>query len=135
MFAVPYYGSMIVVGTYDPRLVILSFVAAVMASYTALDLAGRVTASTGRTRMLWLVGGAASMGLGIWSMHFIAMLAFRLPMPMPYHVPTVLLSLLVHCDGCSDYAGAGEAARQSGVEIRGYPERSGAGCKLLYGSE
>ena len=90
-----YTGEMLIVGTYGLCLVALSFVVAVMASYTALGLAGRVTASRGRVRTLWLVGGAVAIGLDSWSMHFIAMLAFRLPMPMPYHVPAVLLSLLV----------------------------------------
>src|SRR5882672_5011937 len=81
-------------GGYDWRLVALSVVIAVFASYAALDLAGRVTASHRRTRLLWLIGGATAMGLGIWSMHYIGMLAFRMPMKMFYDPPTVLLSLL-----------------------------------------
>ena len=70
-------------GTYNAWLVILSIVVAVIASYVALDLASRITASTGsKTARYWLAGGALSMGTGIWSMHFIGMLAFRLPIPM-----------------------------------------------------
>jgi C4-dicarboxylate-specific signal transduction histidine kinase len=68
---------------------------AVLASYAALDLAGRVTAAYGRVRSAWLTGGAAAMGLGIWSMHFKGMLTFHLPVPVSYYWPTVLLSLLV----------------------------------------
>src|SRR5258705_314046 len=64
------------------------------ASYAALDLAGRVTAAGGWTRAVWLLGGAGAMGTGIWSMHYIGMLAFILPIPVAYHWPTVLLSLL-----------------------------------------
>src|ERR1700726_594048 len=64
------------------------------ASYAALDLAGRVTATGGWARAVWLLGGAAAMGTGIWSMHYIGMLAFLLPIPVAYHWPTVLLSLL-----------------------------------------
>src|SRR5258708_37364087 len=64
------------------------------ASYAALDLAGRVTAASGWTRAVWLLGGAGAMGTGIWSMHYIGMLAFILPIPVAYHWPTVLLSLL-----------------------------------------
>jgi PAS domain S-box-containing protein len=64
------------------------------ASYAALDLAGRVTAAGGWTRAVWLLGGAGAMGTGIWSMHYIGMLAFVLPVPVAYHWPTVLLSLL-----------------------------------------
>ncbi len=82
-------------GTYDLRLVALSYLVAVFASYTALDLAGRVTSSRGRARVVWLLGGALSLGIGIWSMHFIGMLAFVLPMPTSYDLPLVLLSLLV----------------------------------------
>src|SRR5437667_8991813 len=63
------------------------------ASYAALDLAGRVTAAAGWTRAVWLLGGAGAMGTGIWSMHYIGMLAFILPIPVAYHWPTVLLSL------------------------------------------
>jgi diguanylate cyclase (GGDEF)-like protein/PAS domain S-box-containing protein len=82
-------------GTYDAGLVLLSIVAAMMASYVALDLASRVTASAGRVARWWLAGGAASMGLGIWSMHFIGMLAFQLPVPMSYSTTITALSLLI----------------------------------------
>ncbi|HET7478896.1 MAG TPA: PAS domain S-box protein, partial [Rubrobacteraceae bacterium] len=82
-------------GTYDLRLVALSILVAVIASYAALDLAGRVTASKGGARRVWLASGAVAMGAGIWSMHFIGMLAFSVPMPMTYSAPTVALSLLV----------------------------------------
>jgi NO-binding membrane sensor protein with MHYT domain/nitrate/nitrite-specific signal transduction histidine kinase len=84
-----------VINTYDWRLVILSILIAIITSYTALDLGGRVTAAQSRLRRAWLIGGAVTMGVGIWSMHFIAMLAFSLPIPIAYHVPTVLASLLV----------------------------------------
>src|SRR5258708_10964895 len=82
------------VGSYDYRLVVLSVLIAILASYVALDLAVRVTAARGRVRRAWLAGGAISMGLGIWSTHFVGMLAFKLPIPVRYDVPTVLLSLL-----------------------------------------
>ena len=81
-------------GSYDHRLVALSVVIAICASYTSLDLAGRVTAARGFSRSIWLLGGAAAMGLGIWSMHYIGMLAFNLPVPVKYDWPTVILSLL-----------------------------------------
>jgi len=81
-------------GHYDYRLVALSVSMAMLASYAALDLAGRVTAARGRLRAFWLMGGAAAMGTGIWSMHYIGMLAYSLPVEVHYHWPTVLLSLL-----------------------------------------
>ena len=80
-------------GSYNYALVALSVLIATFASYAALDLAGRVTAAAGWTRSVWLLGGAAAMGTGIWSMHYIGMLAFILPIPVAYHWPTVLLSL------------------------------------------
>ncbi|HWZ45385.1 MAG TPA: MHYT domain-containing protein, partial [Candidatus Saccharimonadales bacterium] len=86
--------DMVLSGSYDYFLVALSVVIAVLASYAALDLAGRVTSARGQARLLWLSGGAMAMGFGIWSMHYIGMLAFRLPVPVRYDWPTVLLSLL-----------------------------------------
>src|SRR5437588_474232 len=82
------------IGSYNHTLVALSVLVAIVASYAALDVAARVTASSGPIRALWLLGGAVAMGTGIWSMHYIGMLAFTLPIPMAYHWPTVLLSLL-----------------------------------------
>jgi len=79
---------------YDPRLVLLSVAIATFASYSALDLAGRTAASWGRARLAWISGGAAAMGLGIWSMHYVGMLALSLPIRVLYDLPTVLLSLL-----------------------------------------
>ncbi|MGI8400226.1 MAG: MHYT domain-containing protein [Gemmatimonadaceae bacterium] len=80
-------------GTYDPVFVVLSVVIAALASYAALDLAGRVRSAEGSTRRGWLAGGATVMGLGIWSMHFVAMLAFHLPVPIEYELPQILLSV------------------------------------------
>jgi len=80
-------------GSYNYALVALSVFIAMFASYAALDLAGRVTAAGGWARAVWLLGGAGAMGMGIWSMHYIGMLAFILPIPVAYHWPTVLLSL------------------------------------------
>jgi diguanylate cyclase len=82
-------------GTYNYWLVFVSLLVAILASYTALDLASRITASHGKAAYVWLVGGAFSMGTGIWSMHFVGMLAFSLPIPMGYDVGTTLLSMLI----------------------------------------
>src|SRR5713101_3799596 len=69
--------DLVMVVSYDYRLVALSVFIAMLASYAALDLAGRVTSAQGGVRLLWLSGGATAMGIGIWSMHYIGMLAFR----------------------------------------------------------
>src|SRR3972149_3914865 len=81
-------------GWYDFRLDALSVVIATCASYTALDLVSRIVAATGKSRRVWLGVGAVVMGLGIWSMHYIGMLALHLPVPVQYDWPTVLASLL-----------------------------------------
>src|SRR5215218_2615072 len=80
---------------YNPSLVVLSVLIATLASYTALTLAGRVTAARGRERLAWLAGGSLALGVGIWSMHFVGMLAFHLPVPIGYQLGRVLLSVLV----------------------------------------
>jgi PAS domain S-box-containing protein len=82
-------------GSYDLGEVARSVLIAIAASYAALDLAGRVTAASGRARAAWLSGGAIAMGIGIWAMHMKGMLAFHLPVPIEYHWPTILASILV----------------------------------------
>ena len=79
-------------GRYDVWLVLTSVVVASVASFAALSLAARVT-SGGRFARLWLAGGAMAMGFGIWSMHFIGMLAFSLPIPLAYDPLLTLASL------------------------------------------
>ena len=77
---------------HNLSLVVFSIIIAILASYVALDLAGRMAAAQRRTRRWWLLGGALAMGSGIWSMHFIGMLAFSLPIPVRYDIPTVIVS-------------------------------------------
>src|SRR3982074_3664880 len=86
---------MVVTGTHDPYLVALSILVASFASYTALDLSGHVGAARGLARRVWLVAAALTMGGGIWSMHFVAMLAFIMPTPMSYDIGLTILSLVV----------------------------------------
>ncbi len=83
------------IGSYSPALVSISLFVAVLASYTALDLAGRIATAQGRAAHLWMTGGALAMGVGIWSMHFIGMLAFSLPVELGYDISITALSLLV----------------------------------------
>jgi Bacterial signalling protein N terminal repeat len=71
----------------------LSVLIAIFTSYAALVLAGRVTAAAGWVQPAWLAGAAAS-GFGIWSMHSIGMLAYKMPIAVAYDWPIVLLSLL-----------------------------------------
>jgi NO-binding membrane sensor protein with MHYT domain len=86
---------MLVTGTHDPYLVALSILVACFASYSALDLSGHVGPARGFARRVWLVAAALTMGGGIWSMHFVAMLAFTMPTPMSYDIGLTTLSLVV----------------------------------------
>src|SRR5712672_4479643 len=86
---------MVITGTHDPYLVALSILVASLASYTALDLGGHVGTARGLARHVWLVAAAITMGGGIWSMHFVAMLAFSMPIPMAYDIGLTALSLVV----------------------------------------
>lgn len=80
--------------SYDFLLVALSVVIAISASYTALDIAARATVAKGRTQAVWLCCGAVAMGMGIWAMHFVGMLAFRLPFAVRYDFKIVAVSAL-----------------------------------------
>src|SRR5688572_18062933 len=81
---------------YDPSLVVLSYIVASLAAYTAIDLAGRVSEYRFERRRAaaWLAGGAFAMGAGIWSMHFVAMLAYQLPIPVRYEPWTTFASMV-----------------------------------------
>ncbi|MEJ0100578.1 MAG: bifunctional diguanylate cyclase/phosphodiesterase [Pseudomonadota bacterium] len=82
-------------GIYQTWIVVLSIVVAIASSHAALSLAQRMSRTRGMQARMWLAGGAVSMGIGIWAMHFIGMMAFQLPIPLAYDVPTTLLSLAI----------------------------------------
>lgn len=86
---------MTIVGTHDVALVVLSILIAMAASYTALDLVGRIPQASPAMRRGWLAAGAVVLGGGIWSMHFIAMLALHVGMPVSYDVPMTVTSFLI----------------------------------------
>ncbi len=80
--------------THNLYLVTISIIIAILASYTSLKLAGRIAVAKGWVRVCWLVGGALGMGSGIWSMHFIGMLAFKAPVLIDYNFVLVVISML-----------------------------------------
>jgi diguanylate cyclase (GGDEF)-like protein len=88
------------IGNYSPALVLISLCVAILASYTALDLTGRIATTKGRAVHLWTAGGALAMGVGVWSMHFIGMLAFSLPIDLGYDFGITALSLLIAIGSC-----------------------------------
>ncbi|OZI42037.1 hypothetical protein CEK29_13170 [Bordetella genomosp. 5] len=114
------------VGNYDATLVLVSLLVAILAAYTALGMASRVAAAQGVASRFWLVGGASAMGLGIWSMHFVGMLAFSLPIPLGYDVGLTVLSLALAI-GCSAFA-------LWVVTQPALPRRRLAGAALLMGA-
>ncbi|GAA0507615.1 bifunctional diguanylate cyclase/phosphodiesterase [Tatumella terrea] len=81
--------------SWDKWLVFISLLIAFIASFTALDTAGRVASSRGWKARFWLAGGGTAMGIGVWSMHFIGMLAMKFPMPMHYSIGYTGISLLL----------------------------------------
>ncbi|QHG64987.1 putative bifunctional diguanylate cyclase/phosphodiesterase [Pseudomonas putida] len=82
-------------GSYSSALVLISLCVAILASYTALDLTGRIATAKGRAVYLWMGGGALAMGIGVWSMHFIGMLAFSLPIALGYDIGLTAFSLVI----------------------------------------
>jgi PAS domain S-box-containing protein len=81
--------------SYNPVLVVLSVLVSVFAGFTALNLAERIRESDGSARAIWLFTAAVAMGGGIWSMHFIAMLAYDIGVPVSYETGLTALSLLL----------------------------------------
>jgi PAS domain S-box-containing protein len=83
-------------GQHDGSLVVVSVLVAILASFAAHDLATRIRSSSGRLRYAWLAAAAFAMGGGIWSMHFVAMLAFRLPgIEIGYDLGLTAISLML----------------------------------------
>src|SRR3569833_2239892 len=81
-------------GSYTLGMDSQSVLVAMLASYTALDLAQRISKiQVPRYRHFWLIGGAVAMGVGIWAMHIVGMLALSLPFELGYDLWTTLLSL------------------------------------------
>jgi NO-binding membrane sensor protein with MHYT domain len=81
--------------TYQPWLVLLSVVMAIQGAYVGLSLAVQIGAAAGVRRRLLLAGAAISLAVAIWTMHFVGMLAVRLPFSIDYLVFPTLLSFLV----------------------------------------
>ncbi len=81
--------------SYNPYLVALSIIIAIISSFTAFGFLERINASTDRLhKTLWVMFGAVSMGIGIWAMHFIGSLALILPTPVSYNLNITLLSVI-----------------------------------------
>ena len=119
--------------TYNPFLVALSIVVAILVSYTSLSLAARIAAAKGSYVWFWRIGGAVAMGVGIWSMHFIGMMACSLPIALRYDVAATLVSLAIAIatSGCALWIAGG--ARMSRLRLGCGAVAMGAGiCAMHY---
>jgi len=83
---------MYLIPRYDSWVVVASILIAFLASYVALDLVQRIRANRARAAAMWWLGGSVAMGTGIWSMHFVGMLAFTLPIALGYTGAMTLMS-------------------------------------------
>ncbi|PSB19793.1 signal protein [filamentous cyanobacterium CCP1] len=81
--------------SYNPVLVVISALTAILASFIALEMTNRLLTAKGTFRPFWLTAGSIALGSGIWSMHFIGMLAVSLPTGVTYNVPILVLSLIL----------------------------------------
>ena len=118
--------------TRDFRLVALSYVVASLASFAALTLAGKVKGAQGQGFWIWLSGSAFTMGIGIWSMHFIGMLALRMNMPMSYDFLLTALSVLaaIIASGIAFYTVSGESL--GALRLLGAGVVMGAGVSTMH---
>lgn len=83
-------------GTFDLFFVAVSYAISVFGSYAGLVLAGQVTDLRRPADRIWLVGAAIALGGGaIWAMHFIGMLAYKIPVPVTYDATLTVVSMLV----------------------------------------
>lgn len=81
--------------SYDLLFVFFSIVIAVFASYNVLNLAKTISLSKGKNFGIWLLYGAVVMGMGIWSMHFVGMLASQFSIPVSYNLNIIIVSVIV----------------------------------------
>jgi NO-binding membrane sensor protein with MHYT domain len=115
--------------THGPWLVALSVLVAIQGAYVGLSLAVQVATAVGLRRRLLLAGAATSLAVAIWAMHFVGMLAARLPFPVDYLVFPTLLSFLV----CVIVVGAAVFAASAGplTPIRLTAAACGMGAGIL----
>ncbi|ESN13468.1 diguanylate cyclase/phosphodiesterase [Enterobacter sp. MGH 24] len=79
--------------SWDPVLIAISYLVAFIASFVALDCAGKIPLSSRKAALFWRIAGGVTLGIGIWSMHFIGMLSMQMPMMMSYDLWLTLASL------------------------------------------
>jgi NO-binding membrane sensor protein with MHYT domain len=98
----------------EPWLVALSVAMAIQGGYVGLQLAGNLNASSPLSRRLRLAGSATALAVGVWSMHFIGMLAARLPLGVDFLVLPTLISFLI----CVIVVGLAVCALHMGGSLR-----------------
>ena len=81
--------------SWDPVLIAISYLVAFIASFVALDSAGKIPFAPRKAALFWRMAGGVTLGIGIWSMHFIGMLSMKMPMIMSYHLWLTVGSLSI----------------------------------------
>lgn len=87
--------NQVLLATSDPRLIVLSVLIAVIGSYSALDISEQIALAQSKSRRWWLIGSGLTLGITVWAMHFTAILAHKLPIPVGYDFKIILISLLL----------------------------------------
>jgi len=82
-------------GVYDFRLLGISALLAILMQYAAFEVVERARATLGLTRRGWILVGGTAVGIGLSAAPDCGIFALRLPVPVRYHYPTLLLSLLL----------------------------------------
>ncbi len=124
--------NLLLTGGYDPVAVMLSIAMAVLASYAALGFANRMRWGDPEYRKSWLLLGSLTMGVGIWSMHLIGMLAYQIPIPVKYDLTITLFSILPSILGCGSGVSCDWTAKSHcagpgrGLYVHGYCGRKHA---------
>ena len=86
--------SLLTYGSYDPKLVAISVLIAIFAAFMGFEVATQATESEAGRRQVLLTSGSIALGGGVWSMHFVGMLAFQLCTPVEYSWQLTILSVL-----------------------------------------
>lgn len=83
------------VGNYNIYLVIISIIIAIIASYSALNITSKISNQSEKSKLFWIISGSVVMGAGVWSMHFIGMLAFHSHATVEYDILITILSMVI----------------------------------------
>ncbi|MDM0029426.1 putative bifunctional diguanylate cyclase/phosphodiesterase [Variovorax saccharolyticus] len=118
---------------HDPWIVLASVAVAILASYVTLDLSLKVRKPEGGVSKMWWIAGSLVMGTAVWSMHFVGMLAFSLPIQLGFSHLLTFVSWLAAVAASVVALGVASAGRYSLGSVAGASVAMGAGiCGMHY---